>query len=533
MTTRQLFVVGALAFAPACSTRTAADSDCAPPRVDLEGACVLDTSVLVQPPGRQWLDAEATVVVNGVEFIDPDGALEDLDLTVERVDLSTMSPALTDGTEAWSIEPSMPLDAIVYVRFPLAEPGVPGDLLELYTHDGEFWDVQSAGVVSDDGRQSVFGLAHFSIQGQATPHADRRAFVDGTFCNGEKASGSAFAVGQHAPTEGEAKTVNPLGDDLPTHATMMQRLFHLAGDAALSDRVLFKNEENKGRGGSGCLNAAGKPGFESEDEYGIAELAGPVRRLGDRVRERSCGSLQLVVNEAFDTLGEHKSTSLHKEGRAVDLSLVPIKANGKADCNLFRYKLGLGRLAQLAAEQDSSVLTPAAAFDWVWFEHDHIHASMKGEPGPIEPPDSPVPAANEFSTIVTIDGEETEYTSDLIRRSSNGFDNLFVIASHAAGDTPWNTTLTLPDGMVNGTYPLSAEFGTEHVAISVTHEGVVYSSTSLAAAEGSITITQVPLADKDLFSVTAGEFEATVSDGTTQAQVRGTFSVDDLRFWEL
>jgi len=94
---------------------------------------------------------------------------------------------------------------------------------------------------------------------------------------------------------------------------------------------------------------------DTEDDHTMhknAEL--PFRRLVELVCKEE-GTLK--VQDAYRPLGKHSSRSLHKEGRALDLT-----------CD----ELGLQRLAQLCW---------AAGFDWVFYEANsaqgaHVHVSV-------------------------------------------------------------------------------------------------------------------------------------------------------------
>lgn len=95
---------------------------------------------------------------------------------------------------------------------------------------------------------------------------------------------------------------------------------------------------------------------DSEDDHTMhAAVEGPLRRLIDLV---SAEGGTLKVQDAYRPTGIHNSRSLHKEGRAIDLT-----------CD----ELGLERLAKLCW---------VAGFDWVYHEASsrggsHVHCSMR------------------------------------------------------------------------------------------------------------------------------------------------------------
>jgi len=78
--------------------------------------------------------------------------------------------------------------------------------------------------------------------------------------------------------------------------------------------------------------------------------------LANRVDKEWNGKVKLRITEAWDNNNEHGKFSLHYEGRAVDLTT--------SDLDLKKYS----RLASLAAE---------VGFTWVYFEGNHVHASVK------------------------------------------------------------------------------------------------------------------------------------------------------------
>ena len=103
--------------------------------------------------------------------------------------------------------------------------------------------------------------------------------------------------------------------------------------------------------------------WESDNDVGDTEcdhsmhaaMEAPLRRLMDLVHERD-GTLE--VHDAYRPAGIHNAKSLHREGRAIDLT-----------CD----ELGLEELAKLCW---------MAGFDWVFHESKarggaHVHCSMK------------------------------------------------------------------------------------------------------------------------------------------------------------
>ena len=495
-----------------------------------DGACETDCGqtdldLLNEAPDDRWLDAPADLVVGELEFIDPNGALDELNLTVEAEPVDQLG----GGIAGWSIEPSGELESIIYTRFPLPEPRTPGEDIELWTRAEDGWGTQSIGVVTDDGRHAVAGMLHFSSQALISRVASRKAFKDGGFCNGELASGEPLrAWRSNAGGMDESEVNGAIGpaDERPTHATMTQRLTNLS-ETAVADWVVFKNEERAGPSLACCSNGApysypGQPGYEDEDLYGVFELVEPLRRLGERVHTLSCGSLKLAVTEAFDTgttaepNGEHKDGSLHYEGRAVDLILVhATPPEGDTTCtedelDRGRYHVALGRLGQLAVE---------AGFDYVLYEGNHIHASVPAE---TEAPSDPLPP-NTFQATLELDGKTYEMSAtEMVRGNRDG--RLTLTANDFFGDAWTTIVLVLPNDEANGQFNVS-----ENVTLELSRDG----NDSFASA-GSISFEQVlPFEDKNLLTTTSGEFKVSVSGDAGTGTVQGRFIVDDLVFWGL
>jgi hypothetical protein len=120
----------------------------------------------------------------------------------------------------------------------------------------------------------------------------------------------------------------------------------------LDGGIIFKREE--------------VPPYDQEDILMHPAMLLPLFRLEALVRVEWGGEVQLRVTDTYDSLLEHdlfqsnpdKKSSLHFEGRSVDLTTWPI--------DRARYE----RLCSLAH---------CAGFDWVQHEGDHCHASIKAE----------------------------------------------------------------------------------------------------------------------------------------------------------
>ena len=120
----------------------------------------------------------------------------------------------------------------------------------------------------------------------------------------------------------------------------------------LEPTIVFKREE--------------VPPYDVEDIQMHPAMLLPLSRLNALVRETWGGAYQLRITDAYDSQLEHdlnqpdenRRTSLHFEGRAIDLTTWPI------DLNLY------GRLCALAH---------CAGFDWVHNEGDHCHAAIQAE----------------------------------------------------------------------------------------------------------------------------------------------------------
>lgn len=107
-----------------------------------------------------------------------------------------------------------------------------------------------------------------------------------------------------------------------------------------------------------------EPPFDSEDILIHPAMVGSLARLNELVQAEWGGIVQLRVSDAYDSRLDHdppqtdqsRAYSLHYEGRAIDLTTIPIDRS--------KY----GRLCALAH---------CAGFDWVLNERTHCHASIK------------------------------------------------------------------------------------------------------------------------------------------------------------
>ena len=95
----------------------------------------------------------------------------------------------------------------------------------------------------------------------------------------------------------------------------------------------------------------------------------PFRRLANLV---VAAGWQLRVQEAYRATGTHASKSLHKHGRALDLTVDTL-----GDVKLTHFE-------KIAAYEALAKMAWQAGFDWVYYENSagggpHIHASVKGD----------------------------------------------------------------------------------------------------------------------------------------------------------
>lgn len=323
-------------------------------------------------PDARYENMPATLTVNGVEFIDPDGLLAGRMVTVASLNPATLMPAVENALASWQFEPSGPLGGVVYARFPLAVARRPGERLLLWTLDAGdgAWATQAVGRVLADGRHVLFAMSHFSPQTVAYETAARTAFVNGTDCRlldggtdaGPDADvpnpvifGEALTLGQHLPAGGELATVGAR-EIAYTHEMGLCVLTRMTDNNNIRNTVVFKNND--------------PVPYENEDLYGDPNIETPLETLGRLVRERSCGTLALRVTENFDSLREHTGRSTHFEGRGIDLTLASSTPGGALPvAGAAIYTAGYGRLARLASE---------AGFDWAWYENAvHVHADVR------------------------------------------------------------------------------------------------------------------------------------------------------------
>lgn len=144
---------------------------------------------------------------------------------------------------------------------------------------------------------------------------------------------SSFPRNTHLPDVSETKASDPINPDL----------FSAGRDLIYIDdkRVWWESDNDKN---------------DTECDHSVHKsMEIPLKRLIELVAARN-GILE--VQDSYRATGVHNSRSLHKEGRAIDVT-----------CD----ELGLEKLAQLAW---------AAGFDWVYYEAKsrggaHVHASVK------------------------------------------------------------------------------------------------------------------------------------------------------------
>ncbi len=147
------------------------------------------------------------------------------------------------------------------------------------------------------------------------------------------------------PRRFKARSHMPRSSERAASGTLDTRSFLAKFDLVYVDdrRVWWESEHDKN---------------DTEDDHMMHRaMEIPFRRLVELV-DKEGGTLK--VQDAYRAEGVHALRSLHREGRAIDLT-----------CN----ELGLEKLAKL---------TWAAGFDWVYFEAPkrggaHVHASVKSD----------------------------------------------------------------------------------------------------------------------------------------------------------
>ncbi|MDF3886685.1 glycoside hydrolase family protein [Cupriavidus basilensis] len=142
-------------------------------------------------------------------------------------------------------------------------------------------------------------------------------------------------LNQKVPKAGEISTCGPIKRKITRDDPAFQSLVRCQ-----HPRIVFKDEEGTGA-----------------DRMMSPRLRSALEQLADATGKEWTGT-RLRVTEAWDENNEHAGSSLHYEGRAVDITTYPVDS------------AKLGRLGRLAVN---------AGFDWVWFENvAHVHASVKG-----------------------------------------------------------------------------------------------------------------------------------------------------------
>ncbi len=138
--------------------------------------------------------------------------------------------------------------------------------------------------------------------------------------------------GEHIPSKSETSTVGPLAKKITRNSPEFNKLVKNT-----NPDIVFKNEEGT-----------------DADRYMTKKVSSKLNALSVEVH-KYWNSVKLRVTEAWDENNEHSINSLHYEGRSVDLTTFPVKNDR------------LGMLGRLAVN---------VGFEWVYYEGNHIHASM-------------------------------------------------------------------------------------------------------------------------------------------------------------
>lgn len=191
----------------------------------------------------------------------------------------------------------------------------------LFPRDGNRWTATAAGVV-----YAAMVLMFFAGAGCR----ERTATTTPSLL--ESLDGPDFKDGEYLPAIPEREAVPKSKITITRKSPEFKRLVR-----CIDEDIVFKMEEG--------TNA---------DRMMTGTLRKRLRSLA-RLVKQEWPDLRLRVTEAWDEEGEHSANSAHYEGRAVDLTV--------SDKDLAK----LGRLARLAV---------MAGFEWVYYEHDHVHASV-------------------------------------------------------------------------------------------------------------------------------------------------------------
>ena len=157
-------------------------------------------------------------------------------------------------------------------------------------------------------------------------------------------------AGQFISTSGSYTQTEPLASGRMTCQIERDSCAYSRLVGIVDPTIIYKQEE--------------EPPFHSEDSLIHPAMVGPLARLNELVQVEWGGLVQLRVSDAYDSRLDHdppqtdqsRAYSLHYEGRAIDLTTIPIDRS--------KY----GRLCALAH---------CAGFDWVLNERTHCHASIK------------------------------------------------------------------------------------------------------------------------------------------------------------
>jgi hypothetical protein len=192
----------------------------------------------------------------------------------------------------------------------------------------------SGGTIASDFRSSNEGAAFTAALPGGVTLALGQMLASAAPTSGSTPEKKSLTLGQQVPNKAETEAVGAISAKVVRGTPEFDALVKNE-----NPDIEFKDEENTGA-----------------DRMMTSNLKARLDKLAELVKQEWPGK-KLRVTEAWDEDDEHAATSLHYEGRAVDIT-VSDKDNAK-----------LGRLGQLAVD---------AGFGWVWYEDtSHVHASVE------------------------------------------------------------------------------------------------------------------------------------------------------------